>query len=170
MMKKVNINFILTLILPTVLVVVAIATKCWLVTLEAELDGLKTEMDVELQAEEIDDVAGYGLIAQSFGYTAGMVIFIVAELFFVILPSIFAIILFVPALIARCIYSERKGRLLAYRILMGIEYTLVGLIGLACIFIFHEGDALLIGLTGLGCCLAITVTGSILTYTKPVKG
>ncbi|MBQ7919684.1 MAG: hypothetical protein IJ324_07080 [Lachnospiraceae bacterium] len=129
MKKKVNINFILVIVLVAAMMLVPIVLGVAYAELNSEMVSLKSSMDATLESnDEIEDVEGYGLIAESIGYGFGAFAGILV-LAMIIIVAGYALLLFVFALIARLVFAREGKRLLAYRILMGIDYVLqVGLV------------------------------------------
>ena len=121
-MKKVNINFILSLLI--IIALFALAVFCLFLGGKLDAEVLETtgnNMQETMQGGDIGDVEGYGLIAQGIGYGfafLGYIVFIILA----ILIGGYAVLMLVFAAVARVIFSNE--RLLAYRILMGIEYFL----------------------------------------------
>ncbi len=121
--KKVNINLILALVLVAGLLMIPIALGVIVNDMSGELDALGEEMSTAFEDGEIDTVEGHGLIWQGAGYGfgafAGTMLMIV-----IFMVGGYAGLLFVFAVMARIIFAKEGGRLLAYRILMGVEYVL----------------------------------------------
>lgn len=166
MKKRANINFLLVIILTVAMMVVPIVLGVALVDLSSELEGVKSSMDATLEGSEIDDVEGYGVIAESIGYGfgafAGAILLVV-----IFLVGGYAFVLFLIALIARLIFGKEGKRLLAYRILMGFEYALQ-----AGIILFFadvlSGEFNVVPLVIMLLVLAEIVYGVINTYTKRI--
>lgn len=168
MKKKANQNFIMAMILVAAMVLVCIFFGAALVDLDSDLDSMKSDISTTLEDGEVEDVEGYGVIAESIGYGFGA--FASAIIFAVILlVGGYAFLLFIVALIARLIYAGKGKRLIAYRILMGVEYLLqVGLI-------LFFGDILVgsfnvVTLVIMLLILIEIVYGAVNTYTKRICG
>ncbi|MBQ3512326.1 MAG: hypothetical protein IJA32_00805 [Lachnospiraceae bacterium] len=125
-MKKANINFILAMVV--VVAVLLISFTVWRAVSKAdkELEQIESSINEKRQGDEIGDVEGYGIIMESFGYLIGGLGVIALKLALIFLTG-YAALLFLVALIARLVYKNSGGRLLAYRIMMGIEYALQAL-------------------------------------------
>ena len=121
--KRANINFILVIILTAVMMLVPIILGAAYVELNNEMDSLKSEMSATLEDGEVGDVEGYGVIAQGIGYGLGSFAGALV-LVMIVLVGGYAFVLFLIALIARLVFAKEGKRLLAYRILMGVEYAL----------------------------------------------
>ena len=121
-MKKVNINLILSLAVVIALLAVAAFLFCLGEQLNSDvIETTGNSMRETLDAGPVDDVEGYGLIAQGLGYgfaLFGYIVLIVLAL----LVGGYALFMLFFVVLARAIYSNK--RLLAYRILMGIVFAL----------------------------------------------
>ncbi len=166
MKKRANINFILIIILTVAMLLVPAILGIALIDLDSDMESLKSEISVALEDDEMDDVEGYGVIAEGVGYGlgafAGALVFAVA-----LLVGGYAILLFVVALIARLVFAKEGKRLVVYRILMGLEYILQ--LGILIFFVdmlsggFQLGALLLMLLV-----LAELVYGCVNTFTKRI--
>ncbi|MBQ8821347.1 MAG: hypothetical protein IJZ82_01775 [Lachnospiraceae bacterium] len=123
MKKKVNNNFTLVILLVAAMLLIPLIFGLALIDLDSDMDSLKNEISTTLEDGEVDDVEGYGVIAESVGYGFGafasVIIFVI-----ILMVGGYALLLFVIALIARLIFKAEGKRLTAYRILMGVEYVL----------------------------------------------
>lgn len=131
--KAVNVNFILMMIVVILLALFAFIIWQFVRVSEAELIELKSSMEDTITQGEIGDVEGYGLIVSGIGYGLGSIGIMIVEVFFVIIPLLIAGYTLLMTVIGRIVYAPTKGRLLAYRILMGFDY--VGLAALVCIIL-----------------------------------
>lgn len=123
-MKKVNINFLLAMIITIVIAVVAGTCVVGAIIVGDAVKENVQEMEKErLTDDEIDDVEGYGYIINYFGAGASG-LFTIGLWIIAVIAILYALLLFVFSLVARLVFADSKGRLLAYRILMGIEYGL----------------------------------------------
>lgn len=96
--------------------------------LNNELGILKSDISSTLQdSQDVDDVEGYGVIASGVGYSFGVFVALVAGVVG-ILGIGYGIILTIFLVIARIVYGQTKGRIIAYRILMGIDYVLLSIL------------------------------------------
>lgn len=123
MKKQVNKNFILTLTLVAMLLLVIILGVTMVYALNSGMNGLQSDITRMRSGDEIGDVEGYGIIVNSIGYGLGGIGKILIAMFLVIIPSALVFFIFVFALIARLIYKETPGRISAYRILMGFSFA-----------------------------------------------
>lgn len=123
-MKKITINLIISLFLTFCVLSFAILLGVGAGHANDKLDTLKNDISTTLETDdEIDDVEGYGIILQGISYGLGAFASALAFVF-AILIGIYGFFMFLFAVIARCIFDKSGGRLLAYRILMGVEYAL----------------------------------------------
>lgn len=137
-MKNVKVNFALAMV-----VIIAVALAAGLCAAGAAKLGKLTNTTVEtldeerLNDDEIDDVEEYGYILRYLGvgvsWLAELILWIVA-----VVAGIYAVLLFVFAMTARLTFSPCKKRLLAYRILMGFEYGLQGILAVTMIDILVD--------------------------------
>ena len=125
-MKKVTINFILSLVFVVALTILTVISASAYSDIRTELK--KTSSDISADHDyydEIEDISGYALLAKNFGVLLGA--FGVAILLAVAIAlGLYAFLLFLFALIAKLVYRPEGGRLMAYRILMTIEYLFQG--------------------------------------------
>lgn len=80
-----------------------------------------------LSQNEIDDVEGYGLLAEGFAYGVYSLSEIAITIVFLILigiPLVAALLLLLLAGIARIVYAKSRIHFLPYRILVILQYTL----------------------------------------------
>lgn len=138
-MKNVKVNFTLAMVIIIVIALAAALCAASAAIISKTLDSTVEALDEErLTDDEIDDVEGYGFILRYLGAGAGWV----AELVLwgmAIMAGSYAVLLFVFALIARLSFSPSKKRLFAYRILMGIEYGLQGILVLQIVWMLLDG-------------------------------
>lgn len=99
-----------------------------------------------------------GKTSNSFGDLIGIVIYVLE-----ILIGGYALLLLILAIVARAVFSKQGKGLLAYRILMGIEYILQGGIVLFCINVMSVSWNILAALVAAG-----IVYGGINTYTERI--
>ncbi len=166
MKKAANFNFISILVISVLLFILALAVQLYILPMQNELSDLRGTMSDIRQQDEIDDVGGYALLLSGAGYFLGA--FATGILVAIcVIAEIIAVLLFIPNLIARIVYSGNGGRLLAYRIIMGIEYAGVAAFSVLLILLFWNNWAICIPCGGY--CLAITIIGCINTYTARIK-
>ena len=121
--RKVNINFILALVLVAGLLMIPIVLGVAVNDLSSDIDAPGDGISTALEDGEADEVEGYGMLLEGAGYGLGT--FANAMLMVVIIMvGGYAGLLFVFAAMARLIFAKEGGRLRAYRILMGVEYVL----------------------------------------------
>lgn len=120
--KQVDKNFILALILTSVLLLLAISINFMCHSVSLDLSTLKNGM-IGLRQKPIEDVAGYALILVGVGYGAGSVSLFLVKLFFVWFPLLLGCYIFGFALIAKLVYGISNRRILLYRILMGFSFS-----------------------------------------------
>ncbi len=123
MKKTANKNFIMAILLVAAMTLVCILLGVVLIDLDGDLDSAKNSISTTVGDGAVEDVEGYGVIAESiaygFGAFAGAILLVI-----IFLVGGYAFVLFLIALIARLIYAKEGKKLLAYRILMGVEYLL----------------------------------------------
>ena len=172
-MKKVlNFNFITVAILAVMLVLTAAFAWMNLSDVSASVNQEIDEMYDPNDDGEIDDVEGWGFIfgGSVLGLASLSVGFV--KIASVLVTGFFVIFIMVPAIIAKFIYRAEKGRILAYRILMGVSYIWMG------VLTFILGDVLLSGgmtvVTVVSAVLflytvAVLILGIRNTYTKRIR-
>lgn len=169
--KAVNINFILILSVVCLLVGAALIILGITLPVFAEINGLGNSIQNTVSSGSVDDVEGWGVIMSAFVYALGVgsvFIFVVM----MILLFLYAFLLFVPALIARLVYQNSGGRLLAYRILTGFDCGFL-LLGAFALFSLVSGEHLLISLLVIIAALAfigIAVVCMVNTYSNRIEG
>ncbi len=137
-MKNVKVNFALAMV-----VIIVVALTAGLCAAGAAKLGKLTNTTVEtldeerISDDEIDDVEGYGYILRYLGvgvsWLAELILWIVA-----VVAGIYAVLLFILAMTARLTFSPGRKRLLIYRILMGFEYGLQGILAVTMIDILVD--------------------------------
>lgn len=165
--KKVNINLILALVLVAGLLMIPIAMGVIVNDLNDSMDVLEEDMSGVYGDGEIDTVEGHGLIMEGAAYGFG--VFSSAMLMIVIfMVGGYAGLLFVFAVMARIIYAGEGGRLLAYRILMGVEYVLqAGIVVFLVNMMLEDFDFVFLILTIM--IAAGLIYSGINTYTKRIR-
>lgn len=181
-MKKVTINFILSMVFVVGLAITIAGYLNKQSVINDYTEQVATDID-ELKngQDEIDDVTGYALILKNIGKGLGVFGSFIMTLFAAAI-GLYAIILLIFALIARAVYKPQGGRLIAYRILMTIEYILQSFIpitlgstvvelfnlpgiGIKQIFSFSNISLLLVTLVSAACIIYSAVN----TYTSRIK-
>lgn len=144
MKKAVNKNFILCMLVVTALVLLCVLFGVATTDIGGEMESVKSDISGILEGEEVNDVEGYGVIAESIGLGFG--VFASAILFAMIfLVGAYAFVLFIVALIARLVFKSQGKRLVIYRVLMGIEYVLqAGLILLLGDMLVNSGSGIVL--------------------------
>ncbi len=144
MKKTVNKNFILCMLVVAALVLLCVLFGVATADIGGEMDSVKSDISGILEGEEVNDVEGYGVIAESIGY--GFSAFASAILFaMILLVGAYAFVLFIVALIARLVFKSQGKRLVIYRILMGVEYVLqAGLILLLGDMLVNSGNGIVL--------------------------
>ncbi|MBQ4522215.1 MAG: hypothetical protein IJA10_04610 [Lachnospiraceae bacterium] len=122
-MKRVNVNFILAMAVVVVLFMTSLSVWNTVRKADKELEQIENSIEEKHQEGEIGDVEGHGMILESFAYLIGGMGVILIKTILMIMVG-YALLLFVVALTARLVYKDFGGRLLAYRMIMGIEYAL----------------------------------------------
>lgn len=130
-------------------------------------DELKTSIETTRNnagPEGVGDVEGYGIIVNGIGYLAasGAGIFAMAG---AIMLVIVGVMIFAPALLAKLLYQKENGRILAYRIIMGIDYGIITVLAVSLLLMMEELSALIVVPGGL---LVIVVCGIFNTYTDRI--
>ena len=120
-MKRENINLLLAMIM--VAGVMLLAFLCFRTgkALDNNLTGVSGSFQEATRDGEVEDVEGYALIVQGIGYGFGKLGYLIVMAAAVLL-TIYATLLGIFAVAARVVFN--RERLLAYRILMGVEYVL----------------------------------------------
>lgn len=161
-MKKVTINFIMSMAVVALMLVCIVILGVASAKISDGCNSAKNEISATRQKDEIGDVEGYGIavngIGYGFGALTGFVILVIE-----ILIGGYALLLFVFAAIARAVFSKQGKGLIAYRVLMGIEYVLQGGLVLFCIKVMSVPLMILAALVA-----AAIVYGSINTYTDRI--
>lgn len=121
--KQVDKNFVFAVILTGALFFLAIAVSLLCYCASSELNALKNSMNEKLGQKPIEDVAGYALILEGFGYGIGSIGLFLVKMLFVWFPFLLGCYIFIFALIARLVYALSSQRILLYRILMGFSFS-----------------------------------------------
>lgn len=123
--KPVNVNFMT--ILMVVLLLIGLAVACGSVAMRTagEVGAIGREFN-SLRMQGGDGVTGWGALLTGFIGLTGAAVVILCWTVAIVL-AVTAAFLFLPLLIARLVYRNTGGRLLAYRIIMGVEYVFLSL-------------------------------------------
>ncbi len=158
-MKKIlNFNFITVAILTAMLVLTAVFAWMNLSDVSASVNQEIDEMYDPNDDGEIDDVEGWGFIFGGSVLGLASLSVGVVKIASVLVTGGFVSFMMVPAIIARLIYRAEKGRILAYRILMGVSYAWMGILA------FLLGNMLLSG----GMMVVTVVSAVLFLYTVAV--
>lgn len=172
-MKKIlNFNFITVAILAAMLVLIAAFAWINLSDVSASVNHEINEMYDPNEDGEIDDVEGWGFVfgGSILGFAALSVGLV--KVASVLVTGFFVIFMLVPAIIARLIYKADKGRILAYRLLMGFSYAWMGVLA------FLLGNAIFAGgmttvtyviLVPFLYTIVVLILGIRNTYTKRIR-
>jgi len=164
--KKVNINLILALVLVAGLLMIPIAMGVIVNDLNDDLGILGEDMSEAYEDGEIDTVEGHGLILEGAAY--GLGVFSSTMLMIVIIMvGGYAGLLLVFAVLARLVFAKEGGRLLAYRILMSVEYVLQAGILVFLIGLLLDGFDIVFLILTLMIAAGLIYSG-INTYTKRI--
>lgn len=172
-MKKVlNFNFITVTILAVMLVLTAVFAWMNLSDISTEVNNNISEMYDPNDDGEIDDVEGWGFIfgGSVLGLASLSVGFV--KIVSVLVTGFFVIFIMVPAIIAKFIYRAEKGRILAYRILMGVSYACMGMLASSLgNWIFSGGMTVntVVSAVLLLYTVAVLILGIRNTYTKRIR-
>lgn len=124
--RPVNINFITILAVVILLAGLAVAGVSAAMDLMNGVSAVGNEF-LDLWRSGDDNVAaGWGMLITGFAGLTGALLVILCWTA-VITLAVIAVLLFIPLLIARLVYRNTGGRLLAYRIIMGVEYFFLSL-------------------------------------------
>ncbi len=166
--KPVNINFITVLIVVLLLIGLGVVSGCAAMSLSYDVSALGGKLP-ELWGQGDNPAAGWGVLLTGFaGLTVALVTLICWAV--AITASVMAALIFIPILAARLVYRNTGGRLLAYRILMGIDYFLLTLLTLMLSSVWLE-DILgsIVFLPFILILAAIIAVNIINTYTDRIK-
>lgn len=128
--------------------------------------------DAHRYAEDIlekgaDTVSGWGVIFGEIG--AGTVMLASGIMFlFMLFLLFFAFAMLVPLIIARCVYKNQGGRLLAHRILMGVVYAMSWILIFVLFSLFTSSPSVLLFITLL-VLSGITIWNMVNTYSARIR-
>lgn len=167
--KQADKNFILALILTSVLLLLAVSVSLMCYSASSELDTLKNNMNGKLAQKPIEDITGYALIFEGLGYGMGSIGLFLIKLFFLWLPLLLGCYIFIFALIAKMVYVMSDRRILLYRVLMGFSFSGQILMLLCDVILITVGGWLsVIGLISSVGIFWIIFLGMRGTYTKRI--
>lgn len=162
-----NINCILVGIIIAAIFAITVPTHIKVNKAEKALDYVDEEID-EYRGEdgEIDDIGGVGLVVSQLAYGLGVFGILAAKLILWLFDA-YAIVLLICNVVARLIYGNTKGRILGYRIIIGLVCVLLGVLAVPLLWLSVES------LSAVGIIAAILLILVIVclirnTYTKKV--
>ena len=163
--RPVNINFITILAVVIFLAVCAVASGCAAMNISEEVNTVGHQFS-DLRASADD---GWGIVITGFAGLTGVMLVILCWTAAITL-AVIAVLLFIPLLAARLVYRNTGGRLLAYRIIMGVEYFLLSLFALL-LLVMVVGNVLsaIIRLPFSLMIIAITAVNMVNTYSDRIK-
>lgn len=168
-MKKVTQNFIISLAMATVILVLTLVLGIFLSVYGDGLECMGEDISTIFEDGEVDTVEGHGAIFESSILFVGAFMGAVV-LALVILMGGYAFLLILFAVVARAVFAPRGGRLLIYRILMGIEYVLqAGIVFFLITILLEEtGLSFIIVLAITAAVVAGLVYSAVNTYSKKI--
>lgn len=166
--RPVTFNFVSVTVLAALIMLVGMLCVFALGSTSTTKTDIKADIEETYENagdEGLGDVEGYGVIINGLAYGfLAMGEIIVAAI--AILCGFGAFIIFFPALLARLLYKDSDGRILAYRIIMGIDYGIITAMAIGVLSMQEElSTAWLIPL-GM---LVIVVCGIINTYSERIR-
>lgn len=165
-MKTVNKIYIIIMSIAIVLLASCFVVEKAFDAIDDYGEEVSSDADEAREDGEIDDVEGWGLIAEGsmlgLGAFAGIFLLGAALAF-----GIYAVLLILIATIARLLFKPQGVGLGLYRVLMTIEYILMALLDLLFISILLEGFSVL-ALVGAVVFTFATVYGLIYTYSRKI--
>lgn len=166
--KPVNVNFITILAVVLLLVGLGAVSGCAAMSISDGVSAAGSKFQ-ELLVQGGDTVSGWGTLFTGFAGLTGALLMIVCWTV-AITMSVMAVLIFIPLLAARLVYRNTGGRLLAYRILMGIDYFLLTLLTLLFCSVWLE-DILgaIFFLPFILVLIAIIVVNMVNTYSDRIK-
>lgn len=166
--KPVNVNFISVLSIIILLAGLAVIFGIFAAGAGNESAAVGSAID-EMRAGEVGDVEGWGMLLMGAVGLTGVMVSAFCW-FFAIIFFLMALFLFIPLLTARLLYSNAGGRLLAYRIIMGITYLLMlPLLMLLFSFIGMSVSITVFAILGVLLLLVVLGLNVINTYSNRIK-
>jgi len=167
-MKKIaNINCILIGILVVIILGFTIPMHFKVNKADKVLGYAEEEIDKHRNDDgEIDDVEGSGLVITQMFYGLGFIGILAVKIVLWLFDA-YAILLLVCNIVARLIYGNTKGRIIAYRIVIGLICLLLGLVDVLFLWLTIEAVSVFCIVVVL---VLATVMGLLIwnTYTKRV--
>lgn len=169
-MKNVTLNFILAIIV--IMIVASFPMQCMKEAkfLEKKL-GFVIEKIEERRVNDTEISTVENIIykvSQGVDVVSGVVEVFLKVLGYV--TGIYTLLMFVIALIARLVFSTSKGRLLAYRIFMSLEYVLQGVVIFILGALFINGVLKFTGIVSFVLLVGQLIFSAINTYSKRILG
>ncbi len=168
-----NFNFTTVAILAGVLLLVAAVFWFNLAEVTTGVNEAGREVAGYVDGDEVDDVEGWGFIfgGAAVGFAGVFLgfVWIVA----VLVPAALAVFMIIPAIIARLIYQNSDGRILAYRILMFFAYAWMGVLAYLLGGIVITGElttTTIVFLVPLIYTVVMLILGIRNTYTGRIRG
>lgn len=161
-----NINFITILIV--VLLLFVVAGLCGKASSDYQDAASQAHgYAADIREKGVDTVSGWGVIFGELG--AGTMMLASGIMFLVMITLlVIAFAALVPLVIARCVYKNHGGRLLAYRILMGVVYAVLLILIISIFSIFTSSPSVLM-LIILFVLSGITVWNMVNTYSGRIR-
>ncbi len=163
--RPVNINFITILAVVIFLAVFAAASGCAAMSISDEVNTVGNQFN-DLRASRDD---GWGILLTGFAGLTGAILVVLCWAVAITL-AVIAALLFIPLLTARLVYRNTGGRLLAYRIIMGVEYFFLSLFALMLLGMMAGNVLSAVILLPLSLIIiAITAVNMVNTYSDRIK-
>lgn len=167
--RPVNINFITILAVVILLAGLAVAGVSAAMDLTNGVSTVGNEFLDLWRNEDYNEADVWGMLITGFAGLTGA-LFVVVCWTAAITLSIIAALLFIPLLIARLVYKNTGGRLLAYRIIMGVEYFFLSLFVLLLLGMMMGNVLSVVVLLPFSLIIiAIIVTNMMNTYSDRIK-
>lgn len=165
--RPVNVNFIT--ILPIVILLGVLAGLSGMAAVSVAEEVGVVSGKIGSMRGNVDDVTGWGILILGLAGAISSALVVLCWVAAITLLVI-ALLLFIPLLAARLVYRNRGGRLLAYRIIMGVEYVFLSLFILLLISLM--ADVVISAVILLPCILlvgAALVVNIVNTYSDRIK-
>lgn len=167
--RPVNFNFVLVVAVAVAFMLIAVVGYAKFMPEHPNLSELRTDINKTRAQEEIDDVGGYGLIANFLVYGVVKTADIINRGVYIFLPIIIAAILVFWAGVMRLVYSNKsRVRILIYRIIASFFYffmfhsAVIYVLGCIDAFMFVPAIVLIVFVT------VSIITGIRNTYSKRI--
>lgn len=167
--RPVNINFITILAVVILLAGLAVAGVSAAMDLTNGVSAVGNEFLDLWRNEDYNEADVWGMLITGFAGLTGALLVVVCWTAAITL-AIIAALLFLPLLIARLVYKNTGGRLLAYRIIMGVEYFFLSLFVLLLLGMMIGNVLSVVVLLPFSLIIiAIIVTNMMNTYSDRIK-